>query len=126
MHIEKAQIAKIVVYRKRGVGTDAEGRAIFVGARTQVRDGTQKFVGVAFFLEGEAFRIGQTEHGHVFRPYLPFLPFARRFHQFALNFYRGSGIDSLQLFPCRGALVNDALKVGQAGAVIQLQKDEVL
>ncbi len=125
MHIEKAQIAKIIVYRKRGLGTDAEGRAILVGTRAQMRDGTQKLVGMAFFLQGKGFGIGQTEHGHVFRPHFPFLPLARRFHQFALNFYRGSGIDSPQLFPCRGTLVNDALKIGKARTVVQLQKGEV-
>lgn len=44
MHIIKPVPIEKVVHGVRGFGTDAEGRPVFVGTGTQVRDSAQEFV----------------------------------------------------------------------------------
>ena len=51
MHIIKPVLIEKVVHGVRGFGTDAEGRPVLVGTGTQVRNGTQEFVGMALLLK---------------------------------------------------------------------------
>ena len=114
------------MHRAPGLGTDAEGRPVFVGARAQMGDAAQKFVGMAFFLQGKAFRIGQAEDRDAFGPHFPFLALARRGHQFAAYGQGRAGIGFAQSRVGLGALVHNALHVGEAGAVVDLHKGKAL
>ena len=126
VHVIKAVAVEEVMHRLRGLGPDAEGRPVFVGAHAQMGDGAQEFVGMTFFLERIGFGIGQTENGHVRGADFPFLPLAGRFHQLAADGDAGSRIHPFQLVPCGRALVHDALDVAEAGTVVQFQKRKTL
>ena len=126
MHVVEAEAAEIVVHGKSRLGTDAERRTVLVGARTQVRDGAQKFIGMTFFLEREGRRIGQTEHLHGIGMHLPLLPLAGGFHKIAGNADGRARIHAFQTVPGLRAFVDDALKVLEAGAVVEFKKGEPL
>ena len=76
VHPRKTTALKKLVHGLPGLGTDAEGRAVFVGARAQVGDGAQKFIGVTFFLQRKGFSIGKAEHSNAVRPDFPLLALA--------------------------------------------------
>ena len=107
-------------------GTDAEGRAIFVGAGTQVRNCAQKFIRMAFFLQRESFGISQTENSDALRPDFPQLPIAGRGHKLTRNADGCARGGLIQLLMGGGARVNNALQVAEAGAVVDLHKRKFL
>lgn len=73
---EKTAALKELVYGLPGLGTDAEGRAVLVGARAHMSDGAQKFVGMTLFLQGKRFRISKAKYRNAVGAYFPLLTLA--------------------------------------------------
>ena len=107
-------------------GTDAEGRAVLVGAGTQMRNCAQKFIRMAFFLQRESFGISQAENSNALCPDFPQLPLAGRSHKFARNADGGARGGLIKLRVGGGARVNNALHIAEAGAVVELHKRKFL
>ena len=126
MHIIKPVLIEKVVHGVRGFGTDAEGRPVLVGTGTQVRNGTQEFIGMALLLKREGFRIGEAEHGHILGPHFPFLAFAGRLDKFARNGDARARVDAFQFVPCGGTLINNTLDVAKAGTVVEFEERKPL
>jgi len=122
VHQSKPVGAKKFVHRVSGLGPDAKGRTVLVGARAQVGDTAQKFVGMAFFLQREGFRIGLAEHLYRGGAHLPALALARRNHQSAVHAHgRSRGGFAQALVRCR-ARIHNTLQIAATGAVIEFHK----
>ena len=126
MHVVEAEAAEIVMHGKRRLGADAERRAVLVGARTQVRDGAEKFVGMTLLLKRIGGRIGQTEHRHGVGVNFPFLSLAGRLHEIAGHADGRAGVHAFEAVPGLRALVDNALQVLEAGAVVEFKKGKAL
>ncbi len=96
----------------RCFGADAESRAVFIGAATQVGDGAQKFVGMTLFLQGVGFGIGLAKNRDGRGADFPLLALAPREHQFALYADGGAGGGIVQCLVSGSSCIHDALHIG--------------
>ena len=114
MHVIESPRAEIVVHCPCRLRADAEHGAVLVGARAQMRDGAQKFIGMALFLERIRRRIGKAEDLEGSGMHFPFLPLARRFHQRPADADGSSRVHALKILPGLRAFIYDALDIFQA------------
>ena len=89
-------------------------------------DGTQELVGMALLLEREGGLVGKAEHGHGRGADFPLLALAKGFHKVTANAHGGTGVHAFKGGPGFRTLVNDDLKVLEAGAVVQFEEGKSL
>ena len=81
---------------------------------------------MAFLLERVGFGIRMAENTQRFRVQFPALPLSGRGDEIAFYTERGSRAVTAELFTDRRIRVDDALQVGEAGAVVDFKKNDIL
>src|SRR4030095_1833016 len=125
MHVNEPAILEKLVNSEREPAAHTQHATEKIRSWTQMRDLTQKFRRVPFFLERITF-IGATDNFDISRDEFPFLSFALRRNQRALHNNRGASIEPLDVCVIRQRiLLRDDLKIAQRRAVVQVDKRTV-
>ena len=119
--MHKVALLEKSMNRKSHAAARAKHRAVKVRARTQVGDRTQKLRAVTFFLQRIILRHATNEADRC-RLQFQFLSGRGRWHELAPHFDRGAGVHRRELVAARNAGIGDHLQIGEASAVVDLQK----
>ena len=85
MEIIETPIPEKGVHGEGAFRTDTKEGAVFIGARAQMGNAPQKFIGVPFLLEGICLWVCRSHQAHMGRLDFPPLPFARGLDQGPLH-----------------------------------------
>ena len=126
MHPEEAVPAEKGVDSGSRAGAHAEDGGVLVGAHAEVGDAAQKLVGMAFLLERVGLGIRMSEDTQRFRVQFPALPLSGRGDKIAFHTERGARAVTAEFFTDGRIRGDDALQVGEAGAVVDFKKNDIL
>src|SRR6516165_27113 len=122
MNVKKPAILKKLVNCECEAAAHTKDATEKIRPRTQMRDFAQKFRRVPLFLERITF-VGATDNFDISRDEFPFLSFALRRNQRALDNNRSASAESLDVSIIRQRILfRDDLKIAQRRTVVQFDK----